>query len=79
MMKIVALIPLTLEINNSVDFLNLIPNMEEHNLEFVEEFNIVMCKNSDRYGNTVGLGFDLDELNAELAYRGTRQVFYKCF
>ena len=36
MMKIAALIPLTLEINNLVDFLNLIPNVEEHNLEFVE-------------------------------------------
>ena len=39
-MKIVALIPLILEINNSVDLLNLIPNVEEHNLEFVEELNI---------------------------------------
>ena len=39
MMKIVALIPLILTINNSVDFLNLIPNMEKHNLELVEELN----------------------------------------
>ena len=42
MMKIAALIPLILEINNSVDFFNLIPNMEDHNLEFVEELNIAM-------------------------------------
>ena len=40
MMKIAALIPLILEINNSVDFLNLIPNVEEHNLEFLEELSI---------------------------------------
>ena len=32
-MKIVILIPLILEINNSVDFRNLIPNVEEQNLE----------------------------------------------
>ena len=32
----------TLEIHNSVDFLNFIPNVEEHNLEFVEELNIGM-------------------------------------
>ena len=37
MMTIAVLISLILEINNSVDFLNLIPNVEEHNLEFVEE------------------------------------------
>ena len=37
MMKIAAFIPMILEINNSVDFLNMIPNVEEHNLEFVEE------------------------------------------
>ena len=42
MMKIPPLIRLMLEINNSVDFLNLIPNVEEHNLEFVEELNIAM-------------------------------------
>ena len=42
MMKIAALIPLLLEINNSVDFLNLVPNVEEHNLDFVEELNIAM-------------------------------------
>ena len=41
-MKIAALIPLILEIHNSVDILNLIPNVEEHNLEFVEELNIAM-------------------------------------
>ena len=41
-MKTVALTPLILEITNSVDFLNLIPNVEEHNLEFVEELNIAM-------------------------------------
>ena len=41
-MTISALIPLTQEINNSVDFLNLIPNVEEHNLEFVEELNIAL-------------------------------------
>ena len=35
-MKIAALIPLMLENINSVDFLNLIPNVEEHNLEFAE-------------------------------------------
>ena len=42
MMKIAALIPLILKINNSVDFLNLIPNVEDHNLEFVEELNIAI-------------------------------------
>ena len=31
-----------MEINNSVDFFNLIPNAKEHNLEFVEELNIAM-------------------------------------
>ena len=41
-MKIASLIPLILEINNSVDSLNLIPNVEEHNREFVEEHNIAM-------------------------------------
>ena len=41
-MKIAALIPLILEIVNSVDFLNLVPNDDEHNFEFVEELNIVM-------------------------------------
>ena len=40
--KIVGLIPLILDINNSVDILNLITNVEEHNLEFVEELNIAM-------------------------------------
>ena len=30
-----------------------------------------MKKNLDQYGNTVGLEFDLDELIAELAARGT--------
>ena len=34
MMKIAAIIPCMLEINNLVDFENLIPNVEEHNLEF---------------------------------------------
>ena len=38
-MKIADLIQLILDINDSVDFLNLIPNVEEHNLEFVEELN----------------------------------------
>ena len=36
MMKIAALISLIMEIHNSEDFLNFIPNVEEHNLEFVE-------------------------------------------
>ena len=71
MMKITALIPLILEINNSVDFLNSIPNVEEHNLEFVEELNIAMLKNLDQYANTVGLEFDLVELVTEFAVRGT--------
>ena len=39
---ITALIPLILEINNLVDFLNFFPNVEEHNLEYVEELNIAM-------------------------------------
>ena len=69
-MKIAALIPLIQEINNSVDFLNLFPNIEEHNLEFVEELNIAMQKNLDLYGITMGLEFDLGELIAELAARG---------
>ena len=69
-MNIAALIPLILEINNSVDFLNLIPNVEEHNLEFVE-LNIAMQNNKDQYGNTLGHEFDLGELVAELATRGT--------
>ena len=42
MIKIAALIPLILEIHNSVVFLNLIPNVEEHNLEIMVELNIVM-------------------------------------
>ena len=42
MKKIACFIPLILQINNSVDFLNLIPNVEEHNVEFVEELNIAM-------------------------------------
>ena len=71
MMKIAAVIPLILQINNSVDFWNLIPNVVEHNLEFVEELNIAIEKKSDQYGNTVGLEFDLDELVAERAARGT--------
>ena len=62
-----------MEINNSVDFLNLIPVVEEHNLEFVEELNIAMYKNLDQYGNTVGLEFDLDEFVAEFSVRGTCQ------
>ena len=71
MMKIAPLIPLILEIHNSVNFLNLIPNVEENNLEFVEELNIARYQD----GNTVGLEFDLDELVAELSTRETRQVF----
>ena len=71
MMKIVALIPLTQEINNSVDILNMMSNMAEHHLEFVEEHNIATQKNLDQYGNTVGLEFDLDEWISELAARGT--------
>ena len=63
--------PLTLEINNSVDFLKLILNAEEHNLKFVEELNIAMQKNKDQYGKTEVLEFDLDELVALLAARGT--------
>ena len=42
MLKITALIPLILEIHNLVDFLKFIPNVQEHNLEFVEELNIAM-------------------------------------
>ena len=70
-MKITALIPLILENNKSVDFLNLILNVGEHNLEFVGELNIAIQKNLDQCGNTLGLEFDLDELVAELAARGT--------
>ena len=66
-----ALIQLTLEINKAIDFLNLIPNVEEHNREFVDELNIAIKKNLDQYGNTVGLEFDLDELIAELVAQGT--------
>ena len=66
-MKISALIPLILAIHNSVDFLNLIPNVEEHNIEFVEELG------STRQHS--GIEFDLDVLVADLAARGTRQVF----
>ena len=67
MMKIATLFPLLLEINNSVDFFNLMPNAEEHNLEFVEQLNIAMyVEELHRYGNTVGLKFELDELVAEL-------------
>ena len=69
-MKIAALIPLILEMNYSVDVLNWVPNIEEHNLEFAE-LNIAMQKNLDQYGNTVALEFDLDELVVELAARGT--------
>ena len=59
MMKTAALIPFIKEINNSVDFLNLIPNVEEHNLEFVDELNFAMKKNlHDQYDSTVGLEFD---------------------
>ena len=50
--------------------MNLIPNAEEHNLEF-EERNIATQKNLDQYGNTVGLEFELYELVTELAARGT--------
>ena len=53
--------------------MNLFPNVEEHNLEFVEELNIVMQEKQDQYDNTVGLEFDLDELVAELATLGTCQ------
>ena len=60
--------------NNLVDFQNLISNVEEYNLEFVEEFNIAMQKNLDQYGNTVGLELDLDELVAELAARLTCRI-----
>ena len=74
MMKILALIPLILEINNSVSFLNLIPNMEEQNLEFAEELNIAMYRriliNTATHA-AVGLEFDLEELVAELAARRT--------
>ena len=35
-MEIEAWTPLLQEINNSVDFLNSIPNVEEHNLDSVE-------------------------------------------
>ena len=43
-MKIAALIPLILAIYNSVDILNFIPNVEEHNLEFLDELNIAMYR-----------------------------------
>ena len=75
-MKIAVLIPLILEINNSVDFLNLIPNVQEHNLEFEEELNIVMLTNLYQYiyGNTVGLELGLDELVAELVEGNSQLV-----
>ena len=42
-MKIAVLIPLILEMNTSVDFLNLIQNIEEYILiEFVGELYIAM-------------------------------------
>ena len=71
MMKIAALIPLIRKINNSVDFFNFIPSVEEHNLKFVEELDIAMQMNLDQYGDTVGLELDLDELISELAACGT--------
>ena len=43
MMKIAALIPLILDINNSVDILNLIPNVEEHNLNLWKNL-ILQCR-----------------------------------
>ena len=49
--------------------------MEDHNLEFVEEINIAIYK----YGNTVGLEFDLDAARGtcrgDFAARGTRRAF----
>ena len=42
MVKIAALFSLIQEINELIDILNLIPNVEKHNLEFVEELNIAM-------------------------------------
>ena len=39
-------------------------------IEFVK-LNIAIYKNLDQYANTVGLEFDLDELVAEFAVRGT--------
>ena len=42
MVKIAALFPLIQKFNELIDILNLIPNVEEHNLEFVEELNIAM-------------------------------------
>ena len=78
-MKIVAFIPLILEMNNSADYFDLIQNVEEHNLEFVDELSIAMQTNLDQYGTTVGLELDIDELIAELATRGTRQVFKIAF
>ena len=77
-----AWISLIREFKNSVDFLYLIPNVQEHNIEIVEELNIAMY-NLDQYGNTVRLESDLDipvedELVAELAVvnslNGTRRV-----
>ena len=59
-MKIAALIPLILEMNTSIDFLNLIQNVEEYNFdEFLGELYFAMQKNLDQYDNTVGLEFDL--------------------
>ena len=49
MMKIAALVMLMLEIHNSVDFLNFIPNVEEHKLEFVVELNLILqCRKVKR-------------------------------
>ena len=46
--------------NNLVDFLHLIPNLEEHNLEILEKLYITMWKYLDQCDNTVGLEFYLD-------------------
>ena len=50
---------LTHEIKNSMDFLNFISNVGEHNLEFVEQLGITMLRNLlrnlDQHGCRVGL------------------------
>ena len=64
-MKIAALIPLILEMNTSVDFLNLIQNVEEYNFDWICRTTL-FCNVEE-----LGLEFDLDLLVAELTARGT--------
>ena len=80
-MKIAALIQLIREMNTSVDFLNLIQNVEEYNFDWIcRKF---LYSNVEElvsiYDNRVGLEFNLDLLVAELAARGTcRGKFATC-